>query len=1181
MLKAISLLCSLSIYTVGYLHTTTRMAIATARPAIDRKALPAEHSSTSDAVLKDILCPCGTPATLDHEGSLLFLAQVTSDNTVSTQVTTNGSVAEITGGETRGDNLFHSFQDFSVPTNNEAFFNNANDIANIFSRVTGGKISNIDGLIRANGSASLFLINPAGILFGENASLDLGGSFYGSTADSILFEEVEYSATDLDSPPLLTINAPIGLNFRNNSGDIINRSVVQNNAEEIIGLEVSSGNSLALLGGDIEFEEGNLTASGGRIELGGLSQAGTVTFNDDGSFSFPKDLARADITLSNAAAISVRGKGGGDIAINARNLKLEAGDFGASSIEAGISADSTNSKAQAGNITINVTDNITVDDDSIIDNQLEPEALGNGGDVTISTDTLSLTNGARVSASTRGQGNAGSVAITATDKIYFDGEDSQGSLSGAFSRVDEKAVGNGGDITITTDTLSLTNGARVDASTEGQGNAGSVAITATDKITIDGDNSQGFSGGVVSRVNPDAVGNGGNVTVGTDSMSITNGGLVSASTRGQGNAGSVVITATDRITIDGEASQGDPSGITSQVTSGVGNGGNVTISTDTLSLTNGGAVSASTFGRGNGGNVEITATDAIIIDGEGSRIPSSASSAVLPEAIGNGGNVAISADSMSLTNGGRVSASTFGRGNGGSVEITVADQISIDGENSQGDIPSGAFSNVDSEAVGDAGNVTVTTGSLSLTNGGQVSAITFGRGNGGSVEITAADHISIDGENSRGDIPSGALSIVRPGAVGDAGGVNIVTNTLSLTNGGQANASIFGQGNAGSVEITAADHVSIDGENSQGNIPSGTFSIVGQGAVGDAGGVDIVTNTLSLTNGGQVNTSTFGQGNAGDASVNAQDSIIISGTTESNRSELAASALFNSGNGGNVNVSTNTLIIDGGTIAASNFDRLNRFPPGIGEPGDINIEANNISLSNNASINAATQSVTGDSANINLQIADNLTLDNDSLISAQALEEANGGELSIDAEFIIAFPNGSNNLIAGAEQGQGGNITINAESIFGIEERPLNEATNDIDASSEVSGLDGTIDITTPDINPIQGATELPSNLVVPQQTTEQACQSKRVATIKNGLTIKGKGGIPPAPELPLDSHNIAIEGKYTDITSATPQAIDTSQGAIQPARGIKKTENGVTLTAYRTNNSGDRLSKIQPNCGV
>ena len=850
----------------------------------------------------------------------MAIAQVTSDDTVNTQVTTDGNVAEITGGETRGDNLFHSFQDFSVPTNNEAFFNNANDIANIFSRVTGGNISNIDGLIRANGSANLFLVNPNGILFGENASLAIGGSFYGSTADSVLFEDGEYSATDLDSPPLLTINAPIGLNLRDEPEQIINRSVVQDNAEETIGLEVSPRNNLTLVGGDINLEGGNLTATGGRIELGGLSQAGTVTFNDNGSLNFPTDVARADVTLSNAAEVNVTGTGGGDIAINARNLTLEAEEFGESRIGAGISEDSTNSGAQAGDITIDAINNVTVEN-SVIANQVESSASGSGGDVTITTDT------------------------------------------------------------------------------------------------------------------------------------------------------------------------------------------------------------------------------------------------------------------MSLTNGGRVSAGTFGQGNGGNVEIAATGTIAIDGDNSQGNIPSGAFSNVDSEAVGDAGNVTVTTGSLSLTNAGSISAITFGRGNAGSVEITAANRISIDGENSRGDIPSGALSIVRPGAVGDAESVTITTGSLSITNGGQVNASTFGRGNAGSVEITA-DRISIDGENSQGNIPSGAFSIVNQEAVGNAGGVTIVTDTLSITNGGQVNASTFGRGNAGDASVNARDLIAISGATDSNRSGLTASALFNSGDGGNVNVLTDILTIDDGIIAASNFDRLGRLESGTGEPGDINIEANDLSLSNNASIDAATQSETGNSANINLQIADNLTLENSSSISAQAFEEADGGELSVDAEFIVAFPNGSNDIIAAAEQGQGGIITINAESIFGIEERPLSETTNDINASSEVSGLDGTVDITTLDIDPVGGASELPSNLVVPGQTTAQACQSNREAAAQNGLTIKGKGGVPPAPELPLNSLNTISNGEMNPV-SAIPAPIKTSRGKIQPARGIEVTPSGVVkLTAYPTD-AAWRLPPSHSRCRI
>ena len=106
---------------------------------------------------------------------------ITSDGTLPTptEVTENGNVSEIRGGTVRGSNLFHSFRDFSVTTGAEASFLNGDNVSNIFSRVTGGNISNIDGLIRANGAASLFLINPAGIIFGEGARLDIGGSFYG------------------------------------------------------------------------------------------------------------------------------------------------------------------------------------------------------------------------------------------------------------------------------------------------------------------------------------------------------------------------------------------------------------------------------------------------------------------------------------------------------------------------------------------------------------------------------------------------------------------------------------------------------------------------------------------------------------------------------------------------------------------------------------------------------------------------------------------------------------------------------------------------------------------------------------------------------------------------------------------------------------------------------------------
>ncbi|MEO0834720.1 MAG: filamentous hemagglutinin, partial [Cyanobacteria bacterium J06642_3] len=194
-----------------------------------------------------------------------------------------------------------------------------------------------------------------------------------------------------------------------------------------------------------------------------------------------------------------------------------------------------------------------------------------------------------------------------------------------------------------------------------------------------------------------------------------------------------------------------------------------------------------------------------------------------------------------------------------------------------------------------------------------------------------------------------------------------------------------------------------------------------------------------------------------------------------------------------------------------------------------------------------------------------------------------GGNININTNSIVAFPNGNNDILANSQQGQGGNITINAESLFGIAEGKAvkGNGTNDIDASSGIEGLDGTVTINTPDISSIQRETELPSNVVEPEQTVAQACQSSS-ATIasQNYLTVKVRGVIPADPALPLDSENVLINGE-TIPTSIVPQPIETTQGKIQPARGIKvKPDGGIILTAYQTNNSGTRIPESKMNCG-
>ena len=138
-------------------------------------------------------------------------SQITSDNTTNTNIKLDGNKINIHNGIQKGNNLFHSFQEFSIPTGSTATFQNSSAIENIINRVTGGNISNIDGLIKSQGNANLFLINPSGIVFGENSRLDIGGSFLATTAESILFADgFNYSAIVSEQEPLLTVTLPLG-----------------------------------------------------------------------------------------------------------------------------------------------------------------------------------------------------------------------------------------------------------------------------------------------------------------------------------------------------------------------------------------------------------------------------------------------------------------------------------------------------------------------------------------------------------------------------------------------------------------------------------------------------------------------------------------------------------------------------------------------------------------------------------------------------------------------------------------------------------------------------------------------------------------------------------------------------------------------------------------------------------
>ncbi|MGB3650849.1 MAG: hypothetical protein WBA41_06515, partial [Rivularia sp. (in: cyanobacteria)] len=283
--------------------------------------------------------------------------------------------------------------------------------------------------------------------------------------------------------------------------------------------------------------------------------------------------------------------------------------------------------------------------------------------VSITTGSLEVLNGAVVDATTFGKGNAGNVDITANDLVKIDGETNQGKNSGAFSQVLFNAVGKAGGVSITTGSLEVTNGAEVAASTFGNGNAGSVEIRATDLVKFDGESRNRSDSGAYSRVNSEAEGDAGGVSITTGSLEVLNGALLSASTFGKGNAGTVEITANDLVKFDGEGNDRFPSGAYSRVNSGAeGSEGGVLITTGSLEVLNGAVVDATTLGKGNGGNLTVN-TDTLQLKNDGIIVARSRSDS------GIAGNIEIKVKNNFNADNGQVITSSE-RTSGGNIDIT-------------------------------------------------------------------------------------------------------------------------------------------------------------------------------------------------------------------------------------------------------------------------------------------------------------------------------------------------------------------------------------------------------------------------------------------------------------------------------------------------------------------------------
>ena len=498
------------------------------------------------------------------------LAQVIPDSTLPNNTITipGENSIRIEGGTQAGSNLFHSFREFSLPTGSEAFFNNALNVQNIFSRITGTNFSHIDGLIRANGQANLFLINPNGVIFGRNAQLNIGGSFIASTANSIKFSDgSEFSATNPQNmASLLTIKVPIGLQFNGENRGIINvegsghdfgfsrqtGALETNNPTN--SLAVQPGKTLALIGGDINLAGGNLRAESGSIALFSIVRGELpIEINGDQiTFKNQPNAQFGNIALSGTASVDTSGVQGGYFQVQSRNLRLEQGSVMVS----------INEGSQPGkNVTINALESIELigrkpgnETNSGIGTGffVRTNGTGEAGNLTVTSDRLTLKDGAAIAMGTDGSGNSGHLQIIA-NKVFLGGLSANGvTLTAIVSNPTTPSTGIGGDINIQTQQLTLENGAVLSVSTFGAGTSGNINVIA-DEILIRGVSATGGIGsGFYARTTlntqlipaPELTGNAGNVTIIANRLTLQDRGRINVGNLGKGNAGNINIAAT-------------------------------------------------------------------------------------------------------------------------------------------------------------------------------------------------------------------------------------------------------------------------------------------------------------------------------------------------------------------------------------------------------------------------------------------------------------------------------------------------------------------------------------------------------------------------------------------------------------------------------------------------------------
>lgn len=628
---------------------------------------------------------------------------VTTDGTLGRAGALTGPDYRITPdlGQQAGGNLFHSFGQFSLHAGESATFSGPNSVNAIIGRVTGGEASRIDGTLRSTiPGASLYLLNPAGLLFGENATLDINGAFHASTADDIRLGDGGRFDARTPGNSRLTVAPVAAFGFLSDAPAPI---TVHGGL-----LQVPDGQTISLTGGDLSLYNATLYAPAGRINLAAAGSAGEVIPTDTGLAM--SGFGRSGIIAVERTTVERRQIDGvelGDIDAGGGAIFIRGGQF----VGRGRSLTQANTHSDR-----------------------------DGRGIDIAVNRLTLTGGSRIQANTFGTGRGGDINLSATEEVTIDGADFDAATERLWSsaivtdaRTDASRAGN---INLSTARLALTGGGAISSVALEQSRSGDFNITATESIAIDAINPD-FVGNVdITGLSTAAARDAGNIHLSTRHLTLIGGGAINSFTWGDGTVrgGDIDISASESTTITSPqagifaANYGSVSGGSSEA----GKAGNVTLITGRLSLTGGGIIDATSWGAGIGGNINIIARESVTIAGEGYDAPSdlhfvSGLFAAGYETGGNAGTITLTTPNLLIDDGGGIFASSL-LASGGNI-IVNADHLKL---YNGAEISSSVFG----DQFSDGGNVTIHSGNFVALNGGKITAQAT-QGRGGNLLVNA------------------------------------------------------------------------------------------------------------------------------------------------------------------------------------------------------------------------------------------------------------------------------------------------------------------------------------------------------------------------------------------------------------------------------------------------------------